>query len=189
MPIRFCAMLPVFGFLLTGLACGSRSTAPVVAPAKEEEPVGPALFDDVTAASGINFAYRNGETLVDAAGKPVLDEHGKQRSHLAILESLGGGVALIDYDGDGLLDIYIPGGGYYSGAPEYHSIKGHAGKLYRNLGGFKFDDVTAKVGLDKLAGGQQWFYSHGAAVTDYDRDGWPDLLVTGWGGVDRKSVV
>ena len=48
-----------------------------------------------------------------------------------------------------------------------------------------FKDVTAQVGLDKLAGGQPWFYTHGAAVADYDRDGWPDLLVTGW---DRVAL-
>jgi hypothetical protein len=53
--------------------------------------------------------------------------------------------------------------------------------LYRNVGNFRFEDVTARVGLDKLAGGEPWFYSHGVAVADYDRDGWPDLLVTGWG--------
>ncbi len=43
--------------------------------------------------------------------------------------------------------------------------------------------MTAEVGLDKLAGGKPWFYSHGVAVADFDRDGRPDLLVTGWGGV------
>ena len=40
--------------------------------------------------------------------------------------------------------------------------------------------MTEQVGLDALADGQPWFYSHGVAVFDYDRDGWPDLLVTGW---------
>ena len=49
-------------------------------------------------------------------------------------------------------------------------------KLYRNLGNFKFEDVTAKVGLDKV----DFQYSHGAAAFDYDCDGWPDLLVTGY---------
>ena len=183
MPFRWLTMFSMLIFLTLGLGCGNRPPAPVAVPPKAEEPGGSPLFDDVTAATGIAFAYRNGELLVDSAGKPVLDERGKQRSHMAILESLGGGVALIDYDGDGLLDVYIPGGGYYADAPDYHTIKGHAGKLYRNLGGFKFEDVTEKVGLDKLAGGKQWFYTHGAAVGDYNRDGWPDLLVTGWGGV------
>src|SRR5439155_13903298 len=56
-------------------------------------------------------------------------------------------------------------------------------KLSRNLGKGRFRDVTAAAGLDRLAGGKPWFYTHGCAVADYDRDGWPDLLVTGWGQV------
>src|SRR2546430_7788059 len=62
-----------------------------------------------------------------------------------------------------------------SGAP---AILGHPCKLYRNLGGWKFEDVTAQAGLNR-----DWFYTHGCAVADFDRDGWPDLLVTGWGRV------
>src|SRR5215471_7521419 len=57
----------------------------------------PAVFDDRTPGSGLQFSYRNGE----------------EAGHLAILESLGGGVALIDYDGDGLLDVFVSGGGYF----------------------------------------------------------------------------
>ena len=60
---------------------------------------GPAWFRDVTAASGLDFTYRNGE----------------EADQYAILESLGGGVALIDYDGDGLLDLFVTGGGYFDG--------------------------------------------------------------------------
>src|SRR5262249_25254179 len=107
--------------------------------------------------------------------------NGEEAGHLAILESLGGGIALIDYDGDGLLDIFIPGGGV--AGKDKKEIVGHPCKLYRNLGKGKFKDVTREVGLDKLAGGKPWFYSHGCAVADIDRDGWPDLLVTGWGQV------
>jgi hypothetical protein len=128
---------------------------------------GPDLFEEVAASAGLRQSYRNGEE-----GSP----------HLSILESLGGGVALIDYDGDGLLDVFLPGGGYFDG-PGKKQIRGHPCKLFRNLGGWKFRDVTHEVGLDSLAGGQPWFYSHAAAVADYDRDGWPDLLVTGWGRV------
>ncbi len=128
----------------------------------DEEPAGPNVFDDVTAKTGIQFTYRNGEDTAN---------------HLSILESLGGGAGLIDYDGDGLLDIFLPGGGGFAG-PDKKQIVGYPCKLYRNLGNWKFEDVTAKVGLERT-----WFYTHGVAVADYDRDGWPDLLVTGFGGV------
>ncbi len=147
--------------------CTSGGTAPTTAaPGDPPADVAPGAFEDVTAGSGIDFTYRNGE----------------EAGHYAILESLGGGVALIDYDRDGLLDVFLTGGGYYDG-PKKQDIKGHPCKLYKNLGGFKFRDVTAEVGLDRLAGGAPWFYTHGAAVADYDNDGWPDLLVTGWGRV------
>jgi RNA polymerase sigma factor (sigma-70 family) len=126
------------------------------APAVKEHPP---LFRDVTAESGIDFTYRNGE----------------EADQFTPLESIGGGVALIDYDGDGLLDIFLPGGGYFAG-DDKTTIKGHPCKLYKNLGKGKFKDVTKDVGLDRID-----FYTHGAAVVDYDADGWPDLLVTGYG--------
>jgi hypothetical protein len=116
-------------------------------------------FQDVTQGSGVNFVYRNGE---DA-------------DHFTILESLGGGVALFDYDGDGLPDIFVIGGGHFTG-PDHKQIEGFPCKLYKNLGGWKFRDVTKEVGLDR-----DWCYTHGCAVADYDCDGWPDLLVTGYG--------
>jgi hypothetical protein len=161
---------------------GTSPTAAETKPSTVEPPAAP-LFEDVTAASGVVFTYQNGENLVDAQGQPVKDEQGKQRQHLAILESLGGGVALIDYDGDGLRDLFLIGGGYYADAPDYHTIKGHPCKLYKNLGKLRFEDVSSDAGLNKLAGGEDWFYSHGTTVGDYDRDGWPDLLVTGWARV------
>jgi enediyne biosynthesis protein E4 len=156
--------------LLVFFACKSRTPEAASTPAEPPDPelTGPDLFQAMTESSGINFSYRNGEEV--------------DPPHLSILESLGGGVALIDYDGDGLLDIFLTGGGYFGGADK-KQIKGHPCKLFKNLGGWKFKDVTQEAGLDKLAGGEPWFYSHGCAVADYDCDGWPDLLVTGWGRI------
>jgi len=129
-------------------------------PADPPVPVsGRPWFRDVTEESGVRFTCRNGE----------------EADNFTILESLGGGVGLIDYDGDGLLDLFLIGGGYFDG-PDRKQIKGHSCKLYRNLGNWKFKDVTREAGLDV-----PWFYTHGVAVADYDRDGWPDLLVTGYG--------
>jgi enediyne biosynthesis protein E4 len=168
MPPRFFLALVLFTPLLVVVSCSFSNTPPAAVGDKEaEEDKGPALFEDITTATGIDFTYRNGEDTAN---------------HMTILESLGGGVGLIDYDGDGLIDVFLTGGGGFTGSDK-KEIVGKPCKLFRNLGGGKFKDVTAEVGLDKLAGDKPWFYTHGVAVADYDRDGWPDLLVTGWGGV------
>jgi hypothetical protein len=118
-----------------------------------------ARFTDVAYESGVRFTYRDGQ----------------EAGHFAILESLGGGVALFDYDADGLLDIFLPGGGKYGSKNE---ILGLGGALFRNAGGRSFTEVTRSAGV-----GQAPHYSHGAAVGDYNNDGFPDLLVTGYGGL------
>jgi hypothetical protein len=122
------------------------------------ESAGLPLYQDVTKQSGVAFTCRNGE----------------EANQYTILESLGAGVALFDYDNDGLLDIFLGGGGYFDG-PDKTVINGGDCKLYRNLGNWKFQDVTLETGL---AG--PWFYNHGLAVADYDRDGFLDLLITGY---------
>jgi hypothetical protein len=163
-------------------ACNFRSsnaTSPPRVPVTTA-PAGPPLFRDVTADAGIQHTYENGQ----------------EAGHMAIPESLGGGVALLDYDGDGLLDVFFTGGGGYDKTDEAYRAEleaakkdpskpavaprmfGKPCKLYKNLGNWKFKDVTAEAGLD-----QPLVYSHGVAVADYDRDGWPDLLVTGYARV------
>ncbi len=118
------------------------------------------IFSDATASSGLDFTYRNGE----------------EANQYALLESLGGGIALIDFDRDGLLDVFATGGGFFDG-PERKQIRGHPNRLFKNLGNWKFRDATLEAGLPTEAA----FYSHGAAIADFNNDGWPDLLVTGYG--------
>jgi hypothetical protein len=166
---RWLSATMLLVFLFTVSACQKeKPKGQALGGRTEEEPPGPVVFDDITRSSGITFTYHNGE---DTA-----------KDHLSILESLGGGSILIDHDGDGLMDVFLLGGGGFAGKDK-KEIVGYPCKLYRNQGKGSFIDVTSAVGLDKLAGGKDWFYTHGGAVADIDRDGWPDLLVTGWRGV------
>src|SRR5262245_55559715 len=98
--LRSMRWIRVFGLALATLSCNR--SHPNAGPAADEsaaqiEVAAPHLFRDATHGSGVDFTYRNGQ----------------EAGHYAILESLGGGVALIDFDGDGLLDIFFTGGGYY----------------------------------------------------------------------------
>lgn len=138
----------------------SQSALPADEPAGvPAEARGDDWFEDVTERTGIEFAYRNG----------------RESAHYTLLESVGGGAALIDYDGDGDLDLFCTGGGSITGTTSI-TVTGRAGKLFRNDGAWKFTDVTDAAGL-----GQAGDYSHGCAVADYDRDGRPDLFVTCFG--------
>jgi enediyne biosynthesis protein E4 len=150
---RLFAVVVALGVLVYSI-CNSNPSHAV-----EKDSPSPTWFRDRTAASGVKFTYRN-------------DQEADQYS---VLETVGGGVALLDYDGDGLLDVFVTGGGHFAG-PNFKQIRGYPCRLFKNLGNWKFKDVTLEVGLDRPL-----FYSHGCAVADYDNDGWPDLLVTGYG--------
>jgi enediyne biosynthesis protein E4 len=89
-----------------------------------------------------------------------------------ILESGGSGVALLDYDGDGRLDIYLITAAELS--PTRERIP-HRNALYRNLGGWTFAEVSKQAGVDAASWG------NGACVGDVDDDGRIDLYVTNWG--------
>lgn len=122
--------------------------------------VDPPQFVEVTSKTGIDFTYRNGE----------------EAGHFSILESLGGGLAVIDFDLDGAEDLYMAGGGEFG--PD-EQILGLPCGLMRNHGDWEFVDAT---GPAYAADGGH--YSHGVCRGDYDQDGFPDLLITGYGGVE-----
>ncbi|MAG57982.1 MAG: RNA-binding protein [Planctomycetes bacterium] len=120
---------------------------------------GPA-FTDVTAESGI--VLRN--------------VSGSAEKKMAIPENIGQGAAVLDFDGDGDLDLFIANGDAFPGTKV--TTTRHCA-LYRNDGGFKFTDVTQAAGL-AFDG-----WAHGATAVDFDADGKPDLYVTCYG---RKNL-
>lgn len=121
---------------------------------QKDDAIGEIRFRNVTGASGIDFVLENSPT---------------ERKHL--VETMAGGVAAFDYDADGLTDIYFANGAALPSL-EKTSPK-YSNRLYRNLGGFRFKDVTESAGLSGTG------YSMGAAAADYDNDGHVDLFVAG----------
>jgi enediyne biosynthesis protein E4 len=90
-----------------------------------------------------------------------------------IVESMSGGVGLIDCDGDGKLDIVVANG---STIDHYRHGGDPMITLYHQDAGFKFTDITQSAGLTRKGWGM------GVAIADYDNDGLPDIFVTGYGG-------
>ena len=90
-----------------------------------------------------------------------------------ILETPGSGIALLDYDNDGWLDIYVVNGSTYE-ALDGKEPAPHAALFHNNHDG-TFTDVAAKAGVTN----DRWGF--GAAVGDYDNDGWPDIYVSNYG--------
>jgi len=131
--------------LLAMLGSAARQQDPVIAPIR---------FRNVAAEAGIDFVLENSAT-----------------PEKQIVETMAGGVVAFDYDGDGRIDLFFTNGGSMPGLekndPKFRN------RLYRNLGGRRFKDVTDEAGL---AGSG---YSMGAAAADYDNDGHIDLFVAG----------
>jgi hypothetical protein len=146
------------GAVIVLLAAGVLALGLRQKPAPAETSRAPALrFLEITEQSGVKFVHFNGAT-----GRKFLPE------------TMGSGVAIIDFDDDGLPDLLFvnscpwPGQAVPSPRPTL--------ALYRNLGGGQFEDVTVAAGLDVT------MYGMGVTVGDFDNDGFPDVFITGVGG-------
>lgn len=116
----------------------------------------PLTFVDVVPAAGITFRHDN-------AASP----------EKYLIETMGSGCGWIDYDQDGLLDLYLVNGGATKVYRPGHPLRS---ALYRNDGDGTFTDVTEKAGV-----AAEGLFGMGVAVGDYDNDGYPDLYVLGYG--------
>src|SRR5947208_5609198 len=118
----------------------------------------------VVRPGGLNFTLRNSPT-----------------SHKYLPETMGGGVAVFDYNSDGLLDVFFVNGGKLdeekSPGDFMRSDPAFWNRLFRQNRDGSFTDVTVAAGLSKTGN----VYGMGAAVGDYDNDGYPDLYVTSFG--------
>ena len=132
--------------------------------------MGPA--PEVSAAGGDNAPGPPSPVSFEEAARLPTRTYGGGPTKDHILESGGTGVALFDYDGDGRLDIYLVTAAELTPARERIA---HRNALYRNLGGWKFDDVSKDARLDAAAWG------NGVCAGDADGDGQLDLYVTNWG--------
>ncbi len=147
--------------LAVAAGCGPPAAAPTptAAPppkidARSDRPK--VRFVDITREAGIDFVHDNG-----AAGEKLLPE------------TMGSGVAFLDYDGDGDPDLFLVNSAPWPG----QKPKGTVGnRLYRNDGTGHFADETEPAGLSRS------LFGMGATVGDYDNDGDPDLYVTSLGG-------
>ncbi len=88
-------------------------------------------------------------------------------------ETSAGGVGLLDYDGDGWMDVYAVQGGAFPPDP---ARPNSGDRLFRNQGDGTFEDATERSGIAGMERG----YGHGVTVGDYDNDGRPDLFITRW---------
>jgi enediyne biosynthesis protein E4 len=150
--------IPFLGFLIALFAFQKPPKAP------EQSKIIPGKFTDVTSSLGVSF-----QNIASHTSKKYL------------IETMGSGAALFDYDNDGRLDIFLVNGAPLTDPTPKGSIPQKTGpqywnRLFHQKPDGTFEDVTQKAGLQGTG------YGMGVAVGDYDNDGFEDLYVTAYGG-------
>ena len=144
----------ILGFIVLGSTSNLFPQDQIASRSSDSPSVAPIRLRNVAEAAGLDF---------------ILENHPTPQKHL--IETMPGGVAVFDYDGDGLTDIYFTNGASIPSLRKETSK--YFNRLYRNLSGLRFRDVTQEAGV--TGGG----YSIGAAVADFNNDGDTDLFVAG----------
>ena len=113
--------------------------------------------------------------MAATAGVSAVYQSGAKAERFTMAEVVGSGVGLFDYDGDGRHDLFFTGGGGFGPGDQIFSCPC---QLYRNLGSWKFREVARDARAADVA-----YFSHGCTAADVDADGFVDVLVTGYGGL------
>jgi hypothetical protein len=145
------------GFLVTTTACLGFGALAVSFRLTGSGRAPQVRFVDVTTRAGVHFRHENAKS-----------------PEKYLVETMGSGCALLDYNQDGFLDVFFVNGG-----PTPASAPGHVARnaLYRSNGDGTFTDVTEEAGIRANRA-----FAMGVAVGDYDNDGYPDLYITGFHG-------
>lgn len=150
-------LYPGFAWVVLLTACGAVAFSHILAQDKDNPPIGiPVTFTDIRKAAGITF-----------------QQDGTATEDKQYIETMASGLGWIDYDGDGLMDIYFV---QTAETEWYKAPRPLRSALYRNNGDGTFTDVTEKAGV-----GGEGLYGEGIAVGDYDNDGHSDLYLMGYG--------
>lgn len=156
---RFSKALCVLILTVTACFWGCERESETSSSLPEMPPIGEDFFQEVSPYSGIDFTHTFGDDLLSN-----------------VAETVGSGAAFLDYDNDGLMDLYVANGSFSEQFSESEKPRElPKNRLYRNVGNGQFTDVTDDAGVGDTG------FSSGVSVADYDNDGYPDIYICNYG--------